>query len=266
MNPSKEVSASNNMSEFHIISESEFRKCTLEWTKQVSSTIMSWDLFRRSDDQGVSDMLGQVYFNDATVQNLLSSVGVEKINARFVIVNDYEPYGITSGAFTLVLYASDSQGKRCSAYHLGRPQYDYAVFFPEKKQPQDIGDFISSRLAQRWINDWKTVCHDHAKIPGSLGELFLTSYGYLNGYNYIMSDFMYTLFPPGTQIINHGVVVLPVIHKHVLSDHEGLPVWQQTFGLVLAGVEPDTTNQLLNSRQVVNSFYDLSLPTPPQNN
>jgi len=266
MNLSKEVSDSIKVTDFHIISESEFRKFTLEWTKQVSSTNMSWEFFRRSDDHGVSHMLGQIYFNDATVQNLLSSVGVKKINARFAIVDDYEPYEITSRVFTLVLYASDSQGKRCSAYHVGRPQYDYAVFFPEKKEPQDIGDFISSRLAQRWINDWKTVYHDCAKLPHSLGELFLTSYGYLNGYNYIMSDFMYTLFPPGTQIIDHGVVVLPVIHKHVRHDPEGLPIWQRTFGLVLAGVEPNTTNQLVNSSQLVNSFYDLSLPTPPENN
>ncbi|MBS7564772.1 hypothetical protein KHS38_10180 [Mucilaginibacter sp. Bleaf8] len=255
------------LKDFHIISEFEFQKYTLEWAKQVASSEMPWDFFNNNDGNCFL-MLAQIYYNGATVQNLLSCVGVKNINARFAIVDQYQPYEITSPTFTIILYAIDSLGKRCSAYHIGKPQYNDTIILPRKKPIQGIGNFISSRLAKEWIGEWKIICDHSPKEPEYLSELFLTNYGYLTGYNYLMSDFMYSLFPPGTRTENYDVVILPAVHKHIIHNVFDQPAWSRTFGLVLAGVELVTKHKTstVEDDEEVNSFYDLSLPTPPSNN
>ncbi|MFC1222739.1 hypothetical protein ACFE6N_02960 [Pedobacter sp. BG31] len=251
-----------SLENFYIISELQFLECTFEWTKQVSSTKMPCKIFA---DKGSSKerMLVQVHFNDATIQSLLSCVGVKHIHARFVIANKYQPYKIKSPTFTIVVYATDQLGQRCSAYHLGRPQYDDTIVVSGDKPFQGVGNFISSRLAQEWIDGWKMVCDGNPKAPGCLSELFLTNYGYLTGYNYLMSDFMYSLFPPGTQKECYDLVILPVIHKHVSNNLIGQPTLSRTFGLVLAGVQLLTDDGAVDNAEEVKTFYDLSLPTPP---
>ncbi len=250
------------LADFNIISELQFIAYTLEWTKQVSGTKVSWKVFA-DKDSSIEQMLAQVNFNDATIQSLLSCVGVKHIHARFAIVHDYHPYKIKLPTFTIILYATDQLGQRCSAYHIGRPQYRETITAAPSKPSQDIGNFISSRLAKEWISEWKKVCDENPKSPEMLSELFLTNYGYLLGYNYVVSDFMYSLFPPGTQKECYDVVVLPVIHKHVADHLNEQPILKRTFGLVLAGVPLNAKG--ITGDEEVNSFYDLSLPTPPSN-
>jgi len=71
------------------------------------------------------------------------------------------------------------------------------------------------------------------------------------------------LFPPGTRKECYDVVILPVIHKHVADHLHTQRTWNRTFGLVLAGVQLIEKGRTGNEDEEVNSFYDLSLPTPP---
>lgn len=249
------------LEDFYTISELQFLEYTLNWTKQVSGTEMSWKVFT-DEDSSIEQILVQVYFNDATIQSLLSAVGVKHIHARFAIVHDYHPYKIKLPTFTIILYATDHLGQKCSAYHIGKPQYHDTITVASSKPLEGVGNFISSRLAQEWISEWKAVC-ENIKVPALLSELFLTNYGYLTGYNYIMSDFMYSLFPPGTRKECYDVVILPVIHKHIADHLHTQRTWNRTFGLVLAGVQLIEKGRTGNEDEEVNSFYDLSLPTPP---
>jgi hypothetical protein len=249
-----------SLEDLYIIPEVQFLEYTLEWTKQVSGTDMPCNVFA-DKDSSTEKMLVQVYFNDATIQSLLSCVGVKHIHARFAIANEYHPFEINSPTFTIIIYATDHLGQRCSAYHVGKPQYDDTIVVSGGKPLQGIGNFISSCLAQEWIGEWKTVCDGNPKAPGCLSKFFLTNYGYLTGYNYIMSDFMYSLFPPGTRKECYDLVILPVIHKYVSNNPISQPTWSRTFGLVLAGVQL-VTNDSADDEEV-NTFYDLSLPTPP---
>ncbi|MCX2494633.1 hypothetical protein OQX63_14195 [Pedobacter sp. PF22-3] len=251
-----------DLADFNVVSEHQFIEYTLEWTKQISGNEMSWKVFA-DKDSSIEQMLVQVYFNDATIQSLLSCVGVKHIHARFAIVHDYYPYKIKLPTFTMILYATDQLGQRCSAYHIGRPQYHDNITVSPSMPSHEIGNFISSRLAQKWISEWKIVCDANPKSPELLSKLFLTNYGYLTGYNYVLSDFMYSLFPPETQKECYDVVILPVIHKHVADHLNAQPTLKRTFGLVLAGV-PFNAKDIAGDEEV-NSFYDLSLPTPPSN-
>src|ERR1700740_3544385 len=100
----------------HTISKKTFEKWTLKWYQILANPQA---LLRSFQDIGQL-MIKQIYFNDETVQNLLSSVGIENIHARFVIADEYDLYEITEPTFSIVLFATDTEGQRCSAYHLGK--------------------------------------------------------------------------------------------------------------------------------------------------
>jgi len=252
-NQTNEPSEQTPFKGIHTVSENAFNKWTLKWYQQLANPQALLLSFKNIQQL----MLKQVYFNDATVQNLLSSVGIENIHAKFVIADEYELYDITAPTFTIVLYATDTEGKRCSAYHLGKPQYHYQFSLTSTTPTSDTCDCISDFLAAKWVKAWENVIADPSKFSD---RLFLTSYGFLNGYNYPMSDFMYALYPPGDKIQNYDIAILMGIHEYTIHNYLEQQVTKRTFGLVVAGViqGPSATRA-----EDVNSYYDLSLPSPP---
>jgi hypothetical protein len=252
-----------------VISEKEFNTHTQQWlveinqssTKLKSSEGIATDDFKafflKKDIADGAPQLEQrllkVYFDCEAIHHMLSSVGVKTIKAQFAIVDDYSLNGLPTSTFSLILYGVDTLGNRCSAYHIGQPQYDYGYTVKEGTQG-DLSQSISDSLAQRWLKNW-----EQTEISP---VLFDTTYGYLNGYNYSMADFMNSLYPPGTNKENNGVFVLLAAHDHISytpgTDHAVV----MTFGLVLAGIKTSKTHKNTTSDDI-DTFYDLSLPSPP---
>lgn len=257
-----------------IISELEFNNYTQQWlikinqltaglkaaektdTADFKAFFLKKDDDIRQDHDVPEQRLLKVYFDCEAVHHIISSVGIKTIKARFAIVDDYLLNGIVTPTFTIILYGVDTLGNRCSAYSIGQPQYDYN-YVVEKNAPGDISQSISDNLAQRWLKNWK-----QAEIDTTL---FDTNYGYLNGYNYLMADFMNSLYPPGTTRENNGVFVLLAAHDYISYTPGSEHAEVMTFGLVLAGVNMPKSRQ--NSpgdfEGAVDIFYDLSLPSPP---
>ena len=260
MDQQNQMPQCNNRTPFggiHTISQAQFDTWTENWYRQVAATETPIACFINANGR----MARKIYFNDDTVQNLLSSVGIENIHARFAIVDYYDCYSIANNTFTIILYATDSEGKRCSAYHIGKPQYHYNIELTEAEiQMLEDADYIRDTLAKKWINGWKAIANETK--PVFPPQLFLTNYGFISGYNYLTSDFMYALYPPGTEIINYDIIILLAVHQQIVHDLHDRQLMRPTFGLVLAGVEI-TKQGIHKNDQQVNSYYDLSLPCPP---
>jgi hypothetical protein len=257
MNQQNQTSESGELTSLfgpHTVSEKTFKAWYQEWYQQVVNTTTLTSFFKNN-----CGYIKKIYFNDYTVQNLLSSVGIKNIQARFVIIDKYKDYEIKTPTFTIILYATDSEGKVCSAYHVGLPEHHYGFSLAEPKRDTDIRDSISDKLARRWIDRWDEITQQQA-FPD---ELFETNYGLLNGYNYVMADFMDALYPPNTNIKNYNIVILLAAHDHIPHywDDGNPPAEVSTFGLVVAGV--DFLHTGIFSGDPVNSYYDLSLPCPP---
>jgi hypothetical protein len=258
-----------------IISELEFNNYTQQWLikiNQLTTKLKSTervavddfkDFFLKKDNDLLKDnnalpeqRLLKVYFDCEAVHHIISSVGVKIIKARFAIVDDLLLNGVATPTFTIILYGVDTLGNRCSAYSIGEPQYDYNYLIG-KNTPGDISQSISDNLAQRWLKNWK-----QAEIDT---PLFDTTYGYLNGYNYLMADFMNSLYPPGTTRENNGVFVLLAAHDYISYTPGSEHAEVMTFGLVLAGVKMPKSHKNApgNVEGAVDTFFDLSLPSPP---
>jgi len=262
----------------HTISEKQFEKWTKKWEEKVGEPKKLIPVFQNNDNLTIR----KIYFSDETVINLISSLGVENIKARFAIMDDYAPYEITRDTFTIILFATDNQGNIGSAYHVGLPEYQYDLRLREVGIPAyDEAGYISDLLAAKWINGWMDIIKPLEQIekyeqvhPGKMldlefpQKLFVNdSYGALTGYNYIMRDFMDSLYPKGVRKKNYDVIILLAAHNRI--DHtadETKSIF--TFGLVVAGMELKNPIAALQSgnagdQEDVNSYYDLSLPTPP---
>jgi len=248
----------NNDSMAQVISELDYHTFTLNWLTEInnSSAAGAADIssfFFNSTGQ----KLVKFQFNIKSVHHLLSSVGVKTIVARFAIVNTYEPYGITTPTFIIILFGADTLGNRCSAYYIGKPLYDYDVTLANATTV-NVNDCISDKLALAWINNWKIAEVDQA--------IFDTSYGYLQGYNYLMSDFMGTLYPLNLTTEISDVMLMLVAHDHISHTPGVAPAMVYTFGMVLAGIIPSSQSSsglLGDTGTQVSTYYDLSLPSPP---
>lgn len=200
-----------------------------------------------------------------TISHLLSTVGIQRVMASFVLVPN--PLASTP-RFCIVLYATDSQGGRISAYYRG--DSDYHVIPPPKSESaspdlQTLGapqGLVPFSLISNWLNAWVTAAKAQKLSPAQ----FATHYGPLQGYNFELGDFMDQLFtarasptqPGATQLrLNFGLKTYFPAYPETLTT----PV--QTFGLVVRLFRPYEDSDGSGGGTESGPSYDVAKPYPP---
>jgi len=107
---------------------------------------------------------------------------------------------------------------------------------------------IPHGVAGEWINNWRAA-------EPLTAAMFLTKYGYLQGYNFQRGDLMDNLFNVEQQEYQQLRVDFG-LHKYYTGYDNGDPQPTYTFGLVLRLVNPDATTS-------DTPFFDMSTPRPP---
>ncbi|UOQ69984.1 hypothetical protein [Hymenobacter cellulosilyticus] len=98
-------------------------------------------------------------------------------------------------------------------------------------------------------------------------EMFITSYGTLEGYSFKAADFMQPLFE-AQDVSGLEIRVDLCLHQYYPAVAAGDSPLQQTFGLVLRLSPPNSTEQVAQAQQTAaivasTPFFDLSTPCPP---
>lgn len=202
-----------------------------------------------------------------TIPQLLSTVGIRQVMARFVLAPPNTPAG--TPRFGIVLYATDSQGGRISAYYQGDsnyhviPQPELEFTSPTLQAPDAPQGLVPFSLISNWLNAWVTAAKAQKLSPAQ----FATHYGPLQGYNFELGDFMDQLFM--TTDKKHERVATHLHLNFGLKTYfpaypEALTTPVQTFGLVVrlfwesTDVEDGTDDVYQGG-----SSYDMSVSFPP---
>lgn len=251
------------------ITHEEFVKATNKWRstvnqEQVSGKEAIVDLtkyFQVTDEK--SDKLSLVVGYDFPLENiekLVSSVGIQTIMVRFGIMTSPET---NKDIFTVILYGFNNFKMRVSPYLVGTC---YTVPYESANPALDQNDHLPNVLGDHWIDYWRNF---RKKTNGSIipieSTLFETSYGYLNGYNYVYNDFVDTLFPISEDAKQNPLLRVNFgLHRYFSVDAKSTNDVINTFGLVLdlANLKASRPDQptLTNSAKV---YYDFSAPCPP---
>ena len=176
-----------------------------------------------------------VWFSFDTLQYLLSTVGAQRIKARFIL-QENEHSG--EKLFSLVLYATDAMDGRVSAYYLAQhmpitpaspPAHNSTEFLFEKDNSSDdlsglLGDQIPNELVHTWLNNW-------GKAPLVTSGMFSSDYGPLTGYTFDIGDFLSSFFYASPNATKQ-LLLLFGLHQHYPAFPDCYTL-KQTFGLVL---------------------------------
>lgn len=213
----------------HILDQQQFDKYAAAWSRHVSH---HQDLSAVFQQPGGGQMQA-VRFSFETLEYLLSTVGAQRIKARFVLQEDEHS---REKRFSLVLYATDAMDGRVSAYYLAQPMPPAPTQpaleigdAPEKAyEPEDLttslGDQIPNELVHTWLNNWKG-----ASLITS--DMFSSSYGPLTGYTFSMGDFLNSFFYASPEKTKE-LLVLFGLHQHYPAFPDCYTL-KQTFGMVL---------------------------------
>lgn len=192
-----------------------------------------------------------LHFPLQQVVRLVSTVGVVHIKASFVVL----PGAAGHPRFSVVLSASNELGARISSYYLAA---DYPLPPTDADQPGPADQAatlalgaLPGVLARTWRQLWR-------QAPQVVPALFASTYGFLRGYTFAVSDFVAAL--AGVQSADTGsLVVLFGLHEYYRPDPVAGDVLAQTFGLILQ-LRDATKDQLGGDGD---PFYDMSAPCPP---
>lgn len=204
-----------------------------------------------------------------TIPLLLSTVGIARVAARFVLAAP-SPSGVLPAAprFRVVLYATDQLGGRISAYYQGQAAFRTVVLptlpptLPHLAEDMlSVQGLVPFSLIKNWLTAWGEAAVKQHLSPA----MFATgSYGPLQGYVFELGDFMDQLFSaPGRGatmlFLNFG------LKSYYPAQPEGLAAPAQTFGLVVRlytpGKTPDDTGAAGGTES--GPSYDLAQASPP---
>ncbi|RTQ46302.1 hypothetical protein EJV47_22520 [Hymenobacter gummosus] len=215
------------------ITPEQFNQATARWLEVISGQDEG-ALQQGFDQNGL--LLASVRFPVSQLIKLVSTVGINVVKAKFGLLPDPETDQL---AFTLVLFATDANDQRISAYYVNADFRHEIIPLPNAVVP--------NLLAQTWLDNWRALTSVH---PG----LFGTSYGPLQGYTFDALDFTAPLFgldsAEGADL--HARFGL---HQYYQDGPDGQQE-ARTFGLVLQLFQqgepgPDAP------------IFDMSSPCPP---
>lgn len=215
----------------HILDQQQFDKYAAAWSRHVSH---HQDLSSVFQQPGGGQMQA-VRFSFDALQYLLSTVGAQRIKARFVLQeNEHSDEKL----FSLVLYATDAMDGRVSAYYLAQhmsvapapPHAPIGTEFSveEGGSPDDqtnlLGDQIPNELVHTWLNNWQSA-------PLKTASMFGSNYGPLTGYTFGIGDFLNSFFYANPYATKE-LLILFGLHQHYPAFPDCYAL-KQTFGLVL---------------------------------
>ena len=188
-----------------------------------------------------------VYYPIEHIGWLVSTVGSNHIEARFLVMDEDE-----QDRFVLALYAVDTRGLRVSAYYLAQPpQQPQSV---SKGEGLDqVAEQVPHYMVKKWLENWN-------EAKELTPDMFVNSYGLLQGYNFSVADFVKPLFdaqPFGSQVLRVGLG----LHEYFSAQHKSALTY--TFGLVLRLYKPSTPGMTTEGETSGEPIYDMSTPCPP---
>ncbi|RIY13301.1 hypothetical protein D0T11_02375 [Hymenobacter rubripertinctus] len=230
------------------ISQEEFDRYAAKWlhvlTKRSSGDLQQCFL-------GANEVrMPYVSFPIEHIGWLISTVGSHHIEARFLVMSDGNDQ---KDRFVLALYAVDARGIRISAYYLAKPPKPAQLGADNAADMNTVAEQVPHYMVKKWLEYWNEA--------GELTpEMFVNSYGLLQGYTFSVDDFMKPLFnsqPFGAQELRVGLG----LHKYFSALHYSKPTY--TFGLVLRLYKPATPGEAGAVETSSEPFYDMSTPCPP---
>ena len=253
------------------LSPADFGRYSANWVTNFLPK-PSLDAFKNPDTQpDPNHLLTWVSFELTTIGSLLSTVGADHINARFLLDD--------KGKFTLTLYAVDARGNAMSGYYMPDALWSISWVKSSKKARHGLRAVVPAEMAKGWLKNWTeaTSLTSANFNPGS---------GPLIGYNFKLNDFLKALLGAtdySTQMLGVGLCLREyyATDSHLVS---GVKKTVQIFGLVLRVCEKpklpkmpaEATNGSTAPEATTNGtakgllffdledpFYDLSMPSPP---
>ncbi|WP_400190969.1 hypothetical protein [Hymenobacter sp. B81] len=224
--------------EVPLISDSTFAKWTLAWAEQQERD-KPFSFFRRDQALQVAVML-----DHASASLLLSTLGASTVKIRFGLRRDEHGHE----HFELLLFGVDAYGQRLTPYY-NPNQAEYAAG-ANTAPPQGN---LPAELARQWMQHWA----EKGQADELDAAVFTTPYGFLQGYNYPVHEFMEALQPfadaPNVRIAFglHRYLGLPTAP----DDAQGRVVY--TFGLLFNAV---AAGQRVTDFE--ESYFDLTAPCP----
>ncbi|WP_440135191.1 hypothetical protein [Chitinophaga sancti] len=204
-----------------------------------------------NEDDGKGDMrdyfykgsfkLSAVHFDVSAIEYLVSSEATATIKARFCITRDDEGEEL----FNIILFGTDKNEGITTAFFLGTP---YA---------QESGDGVPNgqlptNLGELWLQKW-AVNDDFISR-----ERFRNIFGYLQGYNFPLEDFIDAAFLYKCS----GLSVSLALHELYRPNVTDVNAPTFTFNLVLQGILADGENAPARIGNP-DGLYDISAPSPP---
>jgi hypothetical protein len=216
-----------------ILDQHQFDKYAAAWSQHVSQHRDLSALFQ----QPGGGQMQALRFSFQTLEYLLSTVGAQRIKARFILKEDE----CEGNIFSLVLYATDALDGRVSAYYMAQhmpaptaPTSKATASEPESDelvenvevfgQADDLGNQIPNQLVHTWLNNWK-------EASLATADMFGSSYGPLTGYTFDIADFLNSFFYT-TSDTTKELLILFGLHQHYPAFPDCYTL-KQTFGLVL---------------------------------
>jgi hypothetical protein len=237
-----------------IISQTDFEQYSASWVQLINQGATATAELNESFT-GPSGRLPYLSMPAPWVRDLLSTVGCVMVRVRFLRDANKQ--------FCLGFYATDRQSSRISAYYLLNLETTTLgnLLASMYGQPTAEGDpavssgdegsgsvQIPHGMAGEWIKNWQ-------EVDKLTPDMFGTSYGFLQGYNFQRGDLLDNLFNVESTE-QQQLRVDFCLHKYYAKSDSATPTPTYTFGLVLRLVNPiaRTTNT---------PFYDMSTPVPP---
>ena len=179
---------------------------------------------------------------------LLSTVGTTHIQARFILTS--APGNPDN--FAVVLYATDGQNKRISAYY---QSVDYAATPYNGDEVEwvngntDDSEMLPHAAVQQWVEKWQAVTPLTA-------DMFKNSYGSLQGYTFSYNEVLNNLFATTT----YDAMVLGIVLglREYYGPHNKGDKPDYAFGLALRIYNTGTMTGKSTA-----TFFDHSMPCPP---
>jgi len=224
-------------------------------------------VFRVLDEKQQPLALPYVSLPIAQAVRLISTVGVQAIKARFLLV----PQPDKTERFTLALSAADGLGARASSFYLAdnifpRPAKpvaplratDLELKLAATEPLPSAAKQVAHALAKSWLEAWGKV--GRATGPAVTPALFATAYGPLRGYTFEMADFLAPIF----RVPAFGQQEIRIyfgLHEYYRTAPDGTDGLAQTFSLAVRLWNPPTgKNDPIGSSEPI---YDMSQPSPP---
>jgi hypothetical protein len=245
------------------ITQEEFDRYAVAWAQFIGRAA-SDEVERLFQADGKLRQTNVSFDLTDSIVNLLSTVGIQKVVARFVLL-PAEVAG-NSPHFRVVLYAADGLGGRISAYYLGAAAWVDALHLTESL-PGETAGLVAFSVAKFWLRAWATPQTLQPEVPLS-PRMFMTGYGPLQGYTFELSDFMDPLFAakqldPGDPI-DYKLRLYFGLKSYYPAYPENLEHPHQTFGLVVRlfkpGIKDDDSS---GGGDTGGPSYDLAQPSPP---